>query len=264
MFVEFEHSDFAYFLTLTYSDDMLTYERNRPILNKSDVDQFVKRMKNYVDFRYFLTAEYGPKTLRPHYHMIIFFKRDSVDLPYKSFIDCPDLVLDRIIRPFWSRKTGNYLSDGCPEYLPLGDNLTIDIVTPARIHYMSKYLNKSVVPNAPTSQFSKKSPGLGKAVFKVPNRMLEYYKTEQVIKYQDSFLRVPKYFKDKLKDKPFTEDDFRRMLLDQEQDLQFRFDNWLALHPDSDFDEFFYETQVTREESFDYKLSTIIMEKSQL
>ena len=57
---------------------------------KSDVQKFFKRLRRRVDydrkallshvsssdrsFRYFITSEYGPHTLRPHYHGLLFFR----------------------------------------------------------------------------------------------------------------------------------------------------------------------------------------------
>lgn len=51
-----------------------------PSVCKRDVQLFLKRLRKSLEpekIRYFLTAEYGAKTMRPHYHLIIYF--DSVD-----------------------------------------------------------------------------------------------------------------------------------------------------------------------------------------
>lgn len=52
-----------------------------PFVSRSDVQKFLKRLrinivrtlKRNVQIRYLITAEYGPKTFRPHYHGIIYF-----------------------------------------------------------------------------------------------------------------------------------------------------------------------------------------------
>lgn len=54
------------FLTLTYADPAPA------TISKSDCQAFIKRLRNYYKFRYFLTGEYGSATRRPHYHVIIF------------------------------------------------------------------------------------------------------------------------------------------------------------------------------------------------
>ena len=60
----------SWFITLTYNDENLPYAHN---LNRSDLQKFIKRMrKKHGQFRYFCCGEYGDKTQRPHYHIIIF------------------------------------------------------------------------------------------------------------------------------------------------------------------------------------------------
>jgi len=107
---ELKNAKSAHFLTLTYSDENLrvydyhhdkiyeykhVQESNRWLetLSKKDVQLFIKRLRanqeNYIQslhlkhkiplralkwpkIRYFIAGEYGPKTIRPHYHAIIF------------------------------------------------------------------------------------------------------------------------------------------------------------------------------------------------
>ncbi len=79
-----------YFLTLTYDDEhlperKLTVERchgNKGFyssLQKEDVTAFIKRFRAFFydkfgfdGIRFYYCGEYGPKTSRPHYHMILF------------------------------------------------------------------------------------------------------------------------------------------------------------------------------------------------
>lgn len=59
------------FLTLTYDDYHLPPNNE---LSKSDLRNFIKRLRNSISFRYFACGEYGTtdrSTKRPHYHMII-------------------------------------------------------------------------------------------------------------------------------------------------------------------------------------------------
>lgn len=59
------------FVTLTYADEYLPKDGS---LSPRDVKLFLMRMRKSLDqrFRYFLVGEYGPKTWRPHYHMLLF------------------------------------------------------------------------------------------------------------------------------------------------------------------------------------------------
>lgn len=91
------------FVTLTYSDDNLPIsDSGIAVVSKRDCQLFLKRLRKNCDrrfggsdIRYFLISEYGPTTLRPHYHLALF------NLPYK---DKRGLVpdIDRIIKESWN------------------------------------------------------------------------------------------------------------------------------------------------------------------
>lgn len=64
-----QHSSTA-FVTLTYADDKLPKDG---CVSVREAQLFLKRLrKKGYQFRYFLSGEYGEKTLRPHYHLILF------------------------------------------------------------------------------------------------------------------------------------------------------------------------------------------------
>lgn len=92
------------FVTLTYSDEELPVNSDGvPVVSKRDCQLFLKRLRTTCDrrfgssdIRYFLISEYGPTTLRPHYHLALF------NLPY---VDKRGLVpdIDRIIAESWNK-----------------------------------------------------------------------------------------------------------------------------------------------------------------
>lgn len=68
------YDSLPYFVTFTYNDNFLPADGVR----KSDLQLFLKRLRSRLDYygiehniRYFAVAEYGSKTLRPHYHVIL-------------------------------------------------------------------------------------------------------------------------------------------------------------------------------------------------
>ena len=66
-----EHPQTA-FVTLTYNDEHLP---NPPHLSKEAVQLFLKRLRGMAagrKLRYYAVGEYGDKSWRPHYHLIIF------------------------------------------------------------------------------------------------------------------------------------------------------------------------------------------------
>lgn len=65
----------AYFLTLTYSDELVTSNGYLSPLNYDDITLFIKRLRNkfrreHIDF--YATGEYGSRTFRQHFHAIVY------------------------------------------------------------------------------------------------------------------------------------------------------------------------------------------------
>ena len=76
---------YVYFFTLTYNDDSVPFSYTEDgtrvnHVNKVDIQLWIKRNRikferqfnRELDFKYFITSEYGPNTGRPHYHGILF------------------------------------------------------------------------------------------------------------------------------------------------------------------------------------------------
>jgi len=67
----------AFFVTLTYNTDHVPITKNGFMsLNKRDLQLFYKRLRKcspkQTKIKYYCVGEYGGKTERPHYHLIIF------------------------------------------------------------------------------------------------------------------------------------------------------------------------------------------------
>lgn len=75
--VSYETVEFFMRKQLVKDDDDLTLR----LLYKPDVQRFIKRVNYYYNYgrkekiklRYFVAGEYGPTTLRPHYHLLFWF-----------------------------------------------------------------------------------------------------------------------------------------------------------------------------------------------
>lgn len=56
-----------------------------PFLSKPDLQNFLKRFRKYINkhtiyneqLRYYAVGEYGPRTFRPHYHLLFFFDKEE-------------------------------------------------------------------------------------------------------------------------------------------------------------------------------------------
>lgn len=84
------------FWTLTYNDDNLPFAQESPSLVYRDIQLFLKRLrKSLHPFRFYCACEYGSKSFRPHYHLILFGVSHS---------DA------EVVSRCWSSKTSNTIS----------------------------------------------------------------------------------------------------------------------------------------------------------
>lgn len=73
--LELATSPLSAFVTLTYSDENIPIENGQAVLKKEDVQLWLKRLREKIyprKCRYFLVGEYGERTSRPHYHLILY------------------------------------------------------------------------------------------------------------------------------------------------------------------------------------------------
>lgn len=82
---EILQNDAAFWLTLQYDDDHLTYVNGQPAVNKTHCQNYFRKFRKWIEanhlnvtFKYFLVSEYGPETRRPHYHCLMLFKLPSL------------------------------------------------------------------------------------------------------------------------------------------------------------------------------------------
>lgn len=174
---EMQQSSTAAFLTLTYDDEHLTYGEKYPTLVKDDFQRFMKRLRKKQSqlsnekIKYYACGEYGPKTGRPHYHLIIFNL-------------LPHLSMDGVMADIW--QNGNVQFDEC------------NIKT---IQYVSKYVMKSGGQplNGKEREFSLMSKGLGKAF--LTDKTKAFYENHEIpyVVWQDGKrLTMPRYYKEKI------------------------------------------------------------------
>lgn len=146
LYLEFKHTKKAVFVTLTYDDANLPHadEYIGGTLVKKDLQDFIKRYRrNYQyhygerEIRYFAVGEYGDKSDRAHYHLIIY----NVD----------PLASQKIVDSSWSKGI-NHCAD----------------VNVARLKYTVGYTLKKMTgehqfPDGRQPEFSLKSikPSLG-------------------------------------------------------------------------------------------------------
>lgn len=84
----------TFFFTLTYDEDSIPkdIDTGTNVLYPRDIQLFMKRLRKQLDVlgikvRYFICGEYGPKTKRPHYHGLFFFKQDIMLCDLRRYMD---------------------------------------------------------------------------------------------------------------------------------------------------------------------------------
>lgn len=174
MLEEDKHSKTSFFITLTYDTDHVPLQSSGYMtLDKPDLQKFFKRLRKKGSvFRYYAVGEYGSKSLRPHYHIIMF---------------------------------GNISEDHIFESWKLG-NIHIGNVSGASISYTTKYLDKP--KNIPLhakdtrlKEFSVMSKGLGK-IFIDNEETADYFKKNlgNTFVYTEGGFKIPlpRYYRNRL------------------------------------------------------------------
>lgn len=192
--IEASLSKSAYFITLTYSDDAIKLEHivnkygkhlyTHGTLVKKDFQLFMKKLRKGLKnpIKYYTVGEYGTKTNRPHYHMLLFN------------IELEDWKLYKYLLSKWTYKDKN------GKMQPMG---TIDIgtVTPASIRYVTKYMIQKQNFQNPYIEppFSLMSQGLGKGYLKKKAAQHHQDLNRNYVVFEDGQKsRLPRYLREKL------------------------------------------------------------------
>lgn len=94
------YDSMPFFITLTYADEFLKYGVDRPTLCKTDIQLFIKRLKDRYNlyntkFSYFGCGEYGDEFHRPHYHLLL-FGFDKLQEVYESSVERANLMISDV------------------------------------------------------------------------------------------------------------------------------------------------------------------------
>lgn len=167
-------SSSSYFVTLTYDTKYIHLTpKGFMNLNKRDIQLFMKRLRkdNKEKVKYYLCGEYGGKTNRPHYHLIIFNAKIET------------------IQPNWNKGQIHYGQ-----------------VSEASVGYTLKYMAKpSKIPlhqnDDRQKEFSLMSKGLGKNY--INEKMSNWHKNDPINRVYCNLkdgkkIAMPRYYKDKI------------------------------------------------------------------
>jgi len=158
------------FITLTYANPHLKFRSGKAQLVKADLQKWFKRVRKAgYRFRYYAVGEYGSKTFRPHYHVILFGN-----------------VPESVIRKTWDM-----------------GQVHIGQLTWASCGYCTKYVINSKSKGmrdgreAPFQLMSRK-PGIGANY--LTKAMIEWHKAERrnYMYVQGEMRHLPRYYKEKI------------------------------------------------------------------
>lgn len=202
------HSD-SWFLTLTYNDEYLprsfaTDPETGEILSvhstlvKSHVQDFLKLLRYHClpdRIRYFMSGEYGMKTYRPHYHLLIFgLKLNDLSQISSNFAGQPYFV-SKLITSLW----------------PYGIHI-LGPVTWQSAAYVARYTMKKATHGFDKSWYSSANivpeyqsmslkPGIGYQYFLDHPDIMDYSTFNVATPQGGRRMSPPEYFKRKFRDK---------------------------------------------------------------
>lgn len=226
MMMEAQYHDSNYFITLTYSDDFLPknpvsdpdtgeYLRDTDTLRKKHLSKFMKHLRKKLPeqkLKFYGVGELGSRSLRPHYHIIVFgLVLDDLHL-YKRTPQGDVLYTSDIINECWSNYYGRD-SHGVSRYDQIGWAVVAP-VTWETCAYTARYVTKKLsgpleewfIENNAEPPFSLMSrrEGIGKKWYQEHPDWYEYdYINLQTPKKGLKF-RPPRYF-DKLLEQDIPE-----------------------------------------------------------
>lgn len=171
---EYKASKCAHFVTLTY--DQKHYPSDGS-LNKRDLQLYLKRLRKYdstVKIRYYAVGEYGSKSGRAHYHILLF--------------NCEN---ESHIRKAWCDIKGK----------PIGI-VHLGKVTAASVAYVTKYIiQRYDYPPGVAKPFSTMSRAYGIGGAYLTDDMVQWHRVDDrnyVLRPDNVKGRLPRFYRDKI------------------------------------------------------------------
>lgn len=180
---ELSNSFKSYFITFTRNEEYNLLKRNE--LDKKEMQTYIKQLRKYNNFKYYLIGEYGTTTRRAHYHAIFFQKDNDENFinRIKYYYACFENVNGQ-----WQRQQEKGL-------------ISIYEVTEKMVGYISHYhiRPKDAPNNQKQNAFALCSQGLG-ANFLENEKIHEYVKKSGspiVHDLQGNSFVLPRYYRKK-------------------------------------------------------------------
>lgn len=184
---------FFFWLTLTYDDDHLPKsDDGRAKVYKPDCRAFFEKIRKrfpYVKFKHFLVSEYGPDTIRPHYHTILFCTIRDFH-PMSDLVSFNLLEEQNKIRSFLTSPEGAWPNGFCYDK-PFHNRV---------FGYVSKYCCKPELLgiDVPEKVFTMISQGIGISYLEKVDKGRMSLTGDFRVPSKRGFIQLPRYYQDKL------------------------------------------------------------------
>lgn len=215
--MEAQYHDRNCFITLTYDEEHVPTASYRlsgklasvPALTlcRRDLQLFFKRLRKSfpgVCIRYFGCGEYGPQTLRPHYHVILFGIDFEDKVLYRKSKTLNDMFTSEQLNKAWSfppRRGESYSPDSLPSVAGLA---TVQPMTWETCAYTARYVTKKL--KGPLASFytehnmeppfccMSRRPGIGRQYYDEHPELWDYEYINISTPDGGKQFRPPKYF----------------------------------------------------------------------
>lgn len=192
-------SDTCYFITLTYSDENLPFDKEGLVsVSKKDIQKFIQDLRNEyrgVKIRYFIGSEYGSEefTNRPHYHGILYNVPDDILRPCDDFQKGMQLTTKK-------HKYISYVNRHLNDIWKKGF-CTIGEMCRERASYCAKYfVDKKDSPEGHEPNFSLMSrrPGIGYEHAMAIKDKVRYVNSHSILADNGKYVTMPRYYDKKI------------------------------------------------------------------
>lgn len=177
----------AAFITLTYNDLYLPLhvkDKVTPVLLERDMQLFFKRLrKRYADtkIKYYYCGEYGTRTNRPHYHVILFgVNLKDLDIYVLRIKDKKEIYGSRVLDELW----------------PKGE-VQVGTVTPRSISYVTGYVMDKILDKRQhkVRPYNRSSQGIG---LSMALKRADQLRRNKYINIDGKQVTIPRYYLRKL------------------------------------------------------------------
>lgn len=222
-----QHEENA-FLTLTYADAHLPEDFS---VSVREMQLFLKRLRKTISpkrIRFYACGEYGERTLRPHYHVIVFGYWPSDALPFKRTPAGSIVHVSAELSTVWpfgsahvgrvTAESGGYVARYCTKKIG-------GAAAPG--HYRRVHpLTGQECEVAPEFGVMSTRPGIGRVWFE---QWEEDVKTNDFVVHQGKKYPIPKYYRERLRGRfayggdaeaLVVEDDWRKHRLSAQKEMR--------------------------------------------